>query len=537
MLFQMQYDGMMSQYQSLPVLEDSDHARNDHHRLDDDDELYGISTLALRSSSKSQPPSSDFSQKGSEEESDENGAGAPDMDVQREVSNAPDRHQVHKSFVHGRPSDADPQPAYSYRLHVSHPSTIATAIALMLVGMMAMGISIFYLVNYPDEDIQQVTWTILSSTISLFCAVLIFSALKCVIEIFLGERVGLHSHSMKPDWTLVVSSSVHFIIMFVLFQALVVAYREKNFSLIAWAEIGGHITAFAAIEAFGNLMHYSFSANWLQGFFLVGSVFLVLWGLSSLAQYVRVGLQPESKEQQIVFHEKCDAAGRESLSLVVGFLVSLLVRQMITGHLPPIHGSPRHKTQMQIWQLFGCSTAFIITLVALTYLTRDRLESSKGLSNNWGFLSWGLAQSTLSMSAGWSLLSWGQWLFWSSIGESMGEADKMEARMIMAIAFSALVFSSIFIFDFIADHIAIQAGMRALISTMALLLGLAWEAVFTLAIESICDHYIEHPAQYIYCELGLTFCLCGVVLPAWVMYFIPRAEEGLFLLEEEMQAS
>merc|ERR1719443_1863675 len=126
------------------------------------------------------------------------------------------------------------------------------------------------------------------------------------------------------------------------------------------------------------------------------------------------------------------------------------------------------------------------------------------------------------MSAGWCLLSRGQWLFWSSVGEAMGEADKMQARMIMAICFSALVFSSIFLFDFIADHYVTQSGLRTLISTMALLLGLAWEAVFTLSIESIAGHYTGHPGQYIWCELGLTFVLCGTVLPAWLMYFVPK---------------
>merc|ERR1719161_2118419 len=105
--------------------------------------------------------------------------------------------------------------------------------------------------------------------------------------------------------------------------------------------------------------------------------------------------------------------------------------------------------------------------------------------------------------------------------------------MLMAIAFSVLVFAFIFIFDFIADRIDFQSGVRALISTMALLLGLAWEAVFTLSIESISGHYAQHPAEYIYCELGMTFILCGIVLPAWVMYFLPKAEEGLFLAEEQ----
>jgi len=518
----LRYDGIISQYQTTPVAEDISgfvrdglremEGSSDSHvnEEDEDGKEHGmnVSFIELQSGG-------DYGDK------------ASFIELKHEKRHEPHHHHGHhyhrRSFVHGRRDN----PVH----HENLPTTIATTIALMLVGMMAVGICIFYLVNYPDEDIQAVTWTVLSSTISLFCAVLIFSSLRCMMEILLGEKVGVHSQHQKPDTKLVVSNFVHFIIIFILMQALVLIHRQKNFPMKALAKIGGHITAFAAIEAFGTLMHHSFSGSWCVGLLLVGLAFFTMWGLSTLAHFVRSGLGPKSEEQKITFGEECDAAGREYVSLTVGLLVSMLIRQMITGRLPPIHGSPRNKTMSEIWQLCAWATMLISALLILTYVARDALkESSKGTNRgNWARL----GQATLSMSAGWCLLSWGQWLFWRGVGEKLGEADKMEARMIMAIAFSALVFSCIFIFDFIADYIVTQARPRALISTMALLLGLAWEAVFTLAIESISGNYIKHPAEYIYCELGLTFCLCGVVLPAWVMYLIPRAEEGDFLEEEQ----
>jgi len=520
------YEGMIS------VLDDKAQiAQEERHELDDD-YLYVTSALPSNGTLKTHNETSKTERSVDlpKENNKKHGEGA--LDMHRQHKKRHKRHRVHKAFVHGDREGVDRRPSHhNDHHHVSAPHTIATVIALMLMGMMAMSVSVFYLVNYPDEDIQQVTWTILSSTISLFCAVLIFSALKCIIELLLGERVGLHSHRLKPDGTLVVSSFVHFIMTFILTQVLVVVHREQKFSLQAWAQIGGHITAFAAIDAFGNLMHYSFSSTWLKGLLLLVLALFVMWGLSTFARCMRVWLEPKSKEKQIFFHEECDDAGCDSMSLAMGFLISLLVRQTTTGHLPPIHGSPRDKMWTEILQLFSWATAFILALVILTYLAHDVLkESSANRASYWARL----GQSTLSMSAGWCLLSWGQWFFWSSIGERMGEADKMEARMLMAIAFSVLVFAFIFIFDFIADRIDFQSGVRALISTMALLLGLAWEAVFTLAIESICENYIKHPAQYIYCELGLTFGLCSVVLPAWVMYVIPQAEEGKYLVEEQM---
>lgn len=535
----LQYDRVMSLYQTIPVLKDIDYAKDDLHGLDDD-YLYGASALTSTTRSKSAhgtPSAQPEDQEGSHdsEHSSEDDAETHDEehDEEPEENASEDRRAVmakrlhghlkaHRTFVHGR---------HEHDMHSAHtlPSTTSTVIALMLVGMMAMGMSLFYLVNYPDEDIQQVTWTILSSTISLFCAVLIFSALKAVMGMCLGERVGGHSH--KADWTTVVFSFIHFILTFALNQLLVVLHREKNFPLKAWATIGGHITAFAGIEAFGNLWHNSFSGSWQQGFLLIVLAALVIWSLSVLASYLRTGLIPKTKEQQELFSEVCDDAGREYVALILGLLVSMLVRHMITGHLPPIHGSPRNKSQMEIWLLFFWSVGFMFALVLYSYMARETLRGSGKAGTKQSLAH--LAQNVLSMCGGWCLLSWGQWLFWSSVGESMGETDKMQARMIMAIAFSAVVLSSIFIFDFIADHYATQSGLRALISTMALLLGLAWEAVFTLSIESISGHYIEYPAQYIWVELGLTLILCGVVLPAWVMYFLPKAEEGKFLAEEQ----
>lgn len=454
---------------------------------------------------------------------------------------------VRKSFVHGgdagedhekgRGDDEDhetgqTEDAHHHQHQHSPPSTTSTVIALMLVGMVAVVMSILYLVNYPHKNIQQVTWTILSSTISLFCAVLIFSALKAVMGMYLSER-GIHSHNSKPDLTTTLISFVEFIFTFVLCQILMVLHRHRHYRLTAWATIGGHVTAFAAIECFGNLYHYSFSSSWRRGCLLVLLAFVVMWSLSSFASYVRsTYFSPESKPQQQLFEQECDDAGSEYVSLIIGLLISLLVRHMITGHLPPVHGSPRNKSQAEIWQLFAWATGLVVMMVMFTYAAHGELRKK----HQAGSLVH-LAQYTLSMSAGWCLLSWGQWLFWSSIGEYMSEPDKMLARMVMAIAFSALVFSFIFIFDLIASDYCTQFGMRAIISTMALVLGLAWEAVFTLSIESISGHYLDFPTQYIWCELGLTFCLCIVVLPAWVWYFLPRAEEAKLLAEEQMDIS
>lgn len=521
----------VSQFQTVPALRDSaDFERDKHHGLHDE-ELYG--TLPREDHG--------FARDESHGLHDEDlygtlprGGDSKQHDVQDKENHGKGRDQrvvvpgdshIHKTFVHGRHDTDD----HAQDHHHSPPSTTSTVIALMLVGMLAMFASLFCLVNYPHKNINQVTWTILSSTISLFCSVLIFSALKAVIGMCVREKIGIHGHHLKPNWTVTWFSFAELIFTFILGQSFMVWYRQRHYRLMAWATIGGHMTAFAAIECFGNLYHYAFSSSWQRGCVLVLLASSAMWGLSELASYVRrTYLSPQAKEQQELFIEECDDAGSEYVSLTIGMLISLLARHMITGELPPVHGSPRNKTQTEIWQLFAWATGLILVLVIYTVASHTELRKK----NQSGSLAH-LAQYTLSMSAGWCLLSWGQWLFWSSVGEYMSETDKMQARMIMAMAFSALVFCFIFIFDFIAANFATQFGMRAIISTMALLLGLAWESVFVLSIESISGHYLELPVQYICCELGLTGILLAVVLPGWVWYVLPKAEEAKLEAEEQ----
>jgi len=53
----------------------------------------------------------------------------------------------------------------------------------MLFGSVSFVMIIFYMVNWPDDDIRRYAWTIISSTIGIFTSVLMFSAVRdCIFE-------------------------------------------------------------------------------------------------------------------------------------------------------------------------------------------------------------------------------------------------------------------------------------------------------------------------------------------------------------------
>jgi len=68
-----------------------------------------------------------------------------------------------------------------------HFSESDVEVAWMLLGSVSFVMFLFYLVTWPDDDIRRYTWKVLSSTISIFLAVLLFQGFNQLLELFLEE--------------------------------------------------------------------------------------------------------------------------------------------------------------------------------------------------------------------------------------------------------------------------------------------------------------------------------------------------------------
>jgi len=224
------------------------------------------------------------------------------------------------------------------------------------------------------------------------------------------------------------------------------------------------------------------------------------------------------------YHEVARESQHDGACLCYGLLISMLVRYAIAGHMPPIHGAPQDKSPLQVLILLAVTVFFGVMVVVIgncAAAAKRKHRLSKVAEHVID-----LAQITSSMTMGWCGLFVGQWFFWAETGgHGVGTGSKMSARMLMAMLFSVLCFAAIRIVDFFADRMPpdTQKGLRQLLSTFGIVMGLTWEACFTEAIGGIAADY-EGTAAVI-ADIGLTVALSVVVLPAWALYILPKVME------------
>jgi len=193
--------------------------------------------------------------------------------------------------------------------------------------------------------------------------------------------------------------------------------------------------------------------------------------------------------------------------------------------MPAVWGSPHNKTQEQVNKLFGVSLGFSVPVFAISmvvFALHGYQHSLPGLLR-----SARVTQLILSMCMGWSLVFCGQWEFWSSTsGSGVGHGDKMTARMIDALVFSYMSFGFIIALDFLADKVKVaRGGFQAVSCAFTLGLGLAWQGAFSEAISCLTNRF-EDKTTRMYMDVLVTLCLCGIVMPAWGLYMLPKALAG-----------
>lgn len=400
-------------------------------------------------------------------------------------------------------------------------AAVSRALGYCLMGSVAWIMMVYYQVNSKDADVVKATWQILNDMLSIFVAVLIFACTKHVSVAYFGEEDG-HSHA-PPDLKTSLIAVLRLAFFFAVVHGLIYFASKREHALWSMKSVGivgGHVIGFAAIDVFGGMLEQPFS----HSFFCVITVAVSIVVFSGLLYIVSHKLLTKLGSDE-EYHEVARECQHDAACLCYGLLVSMCVRYAITGHMPPIHGAPKDKSSLQVILLFTVTVVFGVLVVVIGNVVAAKKQSLSQLAEH----AMELAQLTSSMTMGWCMLFFGQWWFWNGTGgQGAGTGSKMSARMLMAMIFSLVCFAAIRIVDCFADNASrsTEKGLRQLLSTFGIVMGLTWEACFTQAIEGISSDFEE--TQAVLAEFVLTVTLSVVVLPAWALYILPKVmtEDG-----------
>lgn len=413
-----------------------------------------------------------------------------------------------------------------------------SAVSVMLLGSISFHMSLFYLVNHKDEDIKRYSWQVISCTISIFCAVLLFQALNGFFEKYMG-----HHHSVALDMG-------HLLFWLLALQLLLAymsgvigtrpprgnkkAFERSELNVRCLAMLLGHIVGFAAINGFGALQQteeFKKTPLTAQGVVLIGAVaFFVCFGLfSRLRQWVALQDDGEVDEYEEAWEEEASEVEDEVAGFSLSFLTCQALRYMIGGVLPDKEGEEEEHAHdhsgSQVLQLGGAGLLFgLLAMGAL--IGRRRMFGKHGHGVKARVAE--VIQTFLGMGFAWCCFFATEWWL-ASKGFFIEGHVMLSVVLAMVVSFGSFVL--IFLLDFLADRQAkgfdFEVALRILIDAIGILVGFSWERSFDKATHALASNYagqleLKHPRLF---QAILGGFLVSLVVPAWRIYILPLVVE------------
>lgn len=460
-------------------------------------------------------------------------------------------------------------------------------IACMLLGSVAFVMLLFYVVNWPDDDIRLYAWTIISTTLSIFTAVLSFSGVRVLCDIWMPEEISHHfecargyalfivcfavlqleaklmsgaycvcccprdleeetwvvADAMRADHGQAVQEkqvrtrSGHRSIAFiegveVFVEKRRLAMERTMVNLSAWSQLLAHFCGFAAIEAEGALQHMEWFASGPTTAFIavvINQVSIgILFRLMDLFRMYTV--TNETDERVVMLNEEIKEAENDIVSLASSFLMVQVFRFGFTGHMPNVEGHeepyvPMGITAMSLLFVVGCVGLLSSVLISCLPEVSSRAQ-------------WLLEkfQNILGMIFAWSTL-------WS-VSMFVRETETFtkilhtslypnERHLVAALFLSMCSLAVIRVLDIIQDMGASSPRiLQSMINVFSVLIGLSWEICFEGGLTELAEE-TSNPNRM---KLMFTVGAVAIVVPAWRMYVVKRVVDLKNKAKERMEA-
>jgi len=452
------------------------------------------------------------------------------------------------------------------------PSAAGVAMSATLLGTISFVMCLYYFINYDDEDIKKMTWETISSTISIFCAVLLWSSFNDLAEAYVIEP--MFGPGETTNGALLVDIT-HMLVWFAIMQVCLACFsgaagpwaedsdafellgeteqeevkESKEVNMACFAVLCAHITGFASINAFGTIQSAFFSSSPWMALLTPVLALVVMLGLQritdNIRQYVALGDDGTEYEFEKLWDEECEEAENDVMGLALSFTTVSALRFLVNGCLPNQEGKEEEcpagipeeflyhhtMTQKMLMMLLGISFALIIFVMRSNWpewLEPEEIRKMPKSERHAMALMSRLVEGiyvSVSMCFSWSFFFGLQMIL---AGFAFFDGEPQLLSVVLALVLSAVCMGAILPLDKLADadwtdeHV--DTAIRSIMSAMGLLIGFGWEQCFDAAVDALARESAGGAIKVINqhtTKLALTVFCAGLLVPAWKWYMLP----------------
>mmetsp|Transcript_65096 Transcript_65096/g.121309 ORF Transcript_65096/g.121309 Transcript_65096/m.121309 type:complete len:558 (-) Transcript_65096:53-1726(-) len=414
-------------------------------------------------------------------------------------------------------------------------SPVATAISVMLLGSIGFQMLLFYMVNFPDADMQRYTWQVLSQTISIFSAVLLYQAFNGAVETYVIEGGSI--------WWELSMDALQFIFWLSILN-LVLAYisgaigepprsmKIMELNVKSWSVLFAHITGFAAINAVGSFQQHLFNRTPGSAMIVVPVFFVIMFAIYKVYDLIRdkvsLGDDGELDEFEEKWDEEAEEAENDVAALSLSFTTCQVLRFGIGGSLPNQEGEEEWAEvidhgggEWQALMAIGFTFVLLSVVVLRARLALPARFKEWERSNRMALI---LNQYCTCANA-WCFFYSALW----AIASCRLTPENSILHVLLALVLSFISFLFIFILDKIEDYKVFGKGestdeaIEKTIEALGILVGFSWEQSFDVALTAVTVNAKDVCPPALSRAL-LSVVLVGIVFPAWRIFILPTEQ-------------
>lgn len=441
---------------------------------------------------------------------------------------------------------------------------IARVVGILMIGMILVVAGVMFLLNYPDPQIQNYTYKLISLSFSIFGAVMLeklqvsYMKTKLVMPTMNTWTDGKDTTKYKMASHFL--SGTLFLCWFAALSRGCYAFKDSKENSVAVKSFFAHEAAFVAIHTVAYIQKdfakgvslnddkmddYVDYANYAGAPFVFWAFCKVLRCLLSRYRNYLGGehegghaadshddhggedehSEPDSAEHGMVprdsmfepsVHWSHNAVEGEvdCVALVMSFLIRQGLLFFVTGRIPSSSGD----SNFHSWQDFSWLGLGILISLFLIWATQKRHKSGDHHDGGEGLLEQTLRfdQMLACMCLGWFVLTFVSWVAMALL--------KHQAMWPIGTACFAtpLACFMLIVSDWLVDRELLDEEIgHCVINCAGFLIGFAWEISFAFAVDSVSKH--KSVNLHGLWDILLCVVLLLTILPAWRYFLLPQA--------------